>query len=67
MSPNPTNDYIVVSTSTQEGGYAIYNVSGMKVLSGIISNNNQIDVRNLVNGIYFFKTNNSNSIKFIKE
>ena len=65
--PNPTSDFILVSEFNRNEGYAIYNISGVKVQSGVILENNKIDVRNLANGMYFFKVDNSIAIKFIKE
>lgn len=64
--PNPTSDYILVSEFNTNEEYAIYTILGNEVLNTTIPQNNKIDVRNLVNGIYFLKINNSIPIKFIK-
>lgn len=65
--PNPTTDYISVSSLKQQEDYIVYNVLGMNVLRGTLSNNTKIDVSHLINGMYFLKIKNSNIIKFIKQ
>lgn len=40
---------------------------GQEVIKGSINNDEQIDIRNFTNGLYFLKLENGNSIKFIKE
>ena len=65
--PNPTSDYISISNLKLTESYLIVNQIGQKVKKGIISNNQQIDIRNFTNGLYFLKFENGNTIKFIKE
>ena len=68
--PNPTNGVItIVGTDyvcSQTTEFVITNITGQIVLQGTISSDNQqIDVRNLENGMYFIKIGNE-TIKIIK-
>ena len=65
--PNPSNDFIQLSSLSQIDNYVIYNTLGIQVSSGIISNNERIDIQNLTNGIYFLKLDNGSTLKFIKK
>ncbi|MFK7833046.1 MAG: T9SS type A sorting domain-containing protein [Winogradskyella sp.] len=67
LHPNPSSDFIQVSGLKTSETYSIYNVLGSKVSQGVITNNQNIDITALTNGVYFFKFNNGNTIKFIKE
>lgn len=65
--PNPTTDFIKVLGLTSKESYTLYNILGTEIKKGVISNNEQIDIRELTNGLYFLKFDNGNSIKFIKK
>lgn len=65
--PNPTTNFIKISGLKTYENYQIYNVLGVKVKNGIIWDDKQIDIRNLINGLYFLKLDNRNVIKFIKK
>ncbi len=65
--PNPSKDTIELSELTESKNYVIYNTLGKKVKNGIISNNEQIDIKDFTNGLYFLKFDNGTTIKFIKE
>jgi len=67
LYPNPSNDYIQISGFTGNEKYAIYNVLGAKIKNGNISNDEQIDIRDFTDGLYFLKFENGNTIKFLKE
>lgn len=67
ISPNPSLDFIQISGLTKTENYTIYNVLGAKINDGIVSDNNKVDIHNLINGIYFFKLENGNAVKFIKK
>ena len=67
LFPNPSDDYIQISGLTQRENYKIYNELGAKILVGRVVNNENIDVKNLRNGIYFLTIENGQTIKFIKE
>lgn len=69
ISPNPSSDYITISSLDKEQFYVIYNLLGQEVLSGNVSNElNTIDITNLYHGLYYLKLNTSSkAIKFIKK
>lgn len=65
--PNPSSKFIQVSGLIENENYRIYNILGTEIKSGIISNNVPIDIREFINGLYFFKFNNGNTMLFVKE
>lgn len=67
LYPNPSSELIQVSGLKGNENYKIYNILGAEIKNGTISNNEQIDIRNFTNGLYFLKFDNGNSIKFIKQ
>ncbi|AWG20839.1 hypothetical protein FFWV33_04415 [Flavobacterium faecale] len=64
--PNPSNDFIEIIGLNEIENYEIYNTLGQVVKSGIVLENNKIEIHNLTSGIYFLKFKNGNTIKFIK-
>ena len=53
--PNPTSSKITVNSNFINKEYKIYNSVGSIVLSGVILNNNfNINIENLIEGVYFF-------------
>ncbi|KGL59020.1 T9SS type A sorting domain-containing protein [Polaribacter sp. Hel1_85] len=67
LFPNPSSDFIQVSGLTATANYSIYNILGAEVRSGSVSENNKIEVANLINGLYFLKLESGNTIKFVKK
>nr|HMQ45342.1 T9SS type A sorting domain-containing protein [Mariniflexile sp.] len=65
--PNPSTNYISLSGLAESKNYVIYTMQGKEVARGTISNNNQIDVRFLSDGLYLLKLENLEMVKFIKE
>ncbi len=65
--PNPSSEFIKIANLKSKESYSIYNVLGAEIKNGIISNNEQIDIRNFTSGLYFLKFEDGNTIKFIKE
>jgi hypothetical protein len=66
MYPNPTNDFIKITRLTTEQHYIITNVLGENVQSGEVSQNENINVKNLQNGVYFVKLTNGATLKLLK-
>jgi hypothetical protein len=64
--PNPADDIINVFSAGEFGKVDIYNVSGQKVYSDKLMNNNSLNVGHLDSGIYLIKSDNKYS-KFIKK
>lgn len=67
LFPNPTNDFIQVSGLDNKEAYSIYNILGAEVKNGTIDNQQEIDIKNFTNGLYFLKFENGNTIKFNKK
>lgn len=66
--PNPASDFVYIKSKQKlhNSSYQIYNVVGSKVMDGIINDNQQIEIKNLVKGIYFLQIDNQYQIKLIK-
>ncbi|MPS74153.1 MAG: T9SS type A sorting domain-containing protein [Chryseobacterium sp.] len=67
--PNPTSDFITIDTKEKINSVEIYDSAGRK-LTAEFNSNNQIDVRKLINGVYYIRitTDKNNLIsKFIKK
>lgn len=67
ISPNPARTSIQVSELTTTTNYTIHTVLGTLLKSGNVSNNEEIDIRNLTNGIYFITFGNEYTLKFLKQ
>lgn len=68
LYPNPNNDIITIKgIKNNLTSIKIYDIKGKKIRSiKTDSISKTIDISDLRNGIYFFKINNSTSIKFLK-
>lgn len=67
LFPNPANEFVQVSGFEESKNYEIYNILGAKIINGLISNNEQIDIRNFTKGLYFLKFEDGITIKFLKK
>lgn len=67
LFPNPSSDFLQISRLAEAKNYIIYNFLGSRVNSRIISDGEKINIKNLTNGLYFFKLPNHNIIKFLKK
>lgn len=67
LYPNPSNKLITISGLKANDNFKIYSTIGLEVKSGNISNQNEIDIKDFTNGVYFLKFENGNTLKFIKE
>ncbi|WP_052172476.1 T9SS type A sorting domain-containing protein [Psychroserpens jangbogonensis] len=67
--PNPSRDYITIMMPNLETikKYSILNALGQEVIKGSIKSNEEIDIRNFMNGLYFMKFDDGNTLKFLKE
>lgn len=68
--PNPTSNVLTIKNiDSKIESISIFDLTG-KIIETVVYNTNTIDVRNLVNGIYFIQINTANGLyntKFIKE
>ena len=67
ISPNPATDFIQVSGLKATEKYAIYNILGAEIKSGTVSNTEEIDIRNLSNGLYFLKLGKEDILELVKK
>jgi hypothetical protein len=65
--PNPTTEYLTVQWENAINvPYAVYDMKGKRVMEGQFSDNSQIQVSGLANGLYFLKTATSETY-FLKK
>jgi hypothetical protein len=68
--PNPTSDFIKIQTyDSVSYSYSIYSITGKLYQSGTLTNNTQLDVKDLPKGIFLLKIYNyqkSKSFKIVK-
>jgi len=64
--PNPTKEYIQIPSIVIPLKYEIYDSSGLKILKGIYSKDEMIDIQNISNNLYFIKFEDGRTSKFIK-
>jgi hypothetical protein len=67
ISPNPANDILIVKTETLNKPITIFDTSGRVILDiTSTSEQNEIDVSALTNGMYFLQLNNKTLIFIIQ-
>lgn len=65
--PNPTTDYLTVKwDGAVNEPFAVFNMEGKRVKEGVLSDNSQVQVSELANGLYFMKTSKSETY-FLKK
>ena len=65
--PNPTTDRLTVKwEGANNVPFAVYNMEGKRVMEGSLSDNSQVEVSDLANGLYFLKTATSETY-FLKK
>ena len=64
--PNPATNYFKISSKDAKSTLNIYNSAGQLVLSKVYKKDEEINVSNLLPGIYFVKVNGS-TLKLIKK
>lgn len=65
--PNPSLDFIQILGLKVKENYRIYDTLGKEIKKGTISNQENIDIHNFTNGLYFLKFKNGNTLKFLKD
>ena len=65
--PNPTKNFVQVFGLEGTKHYRIYNILGIEVKNGTITDNKKISIQNLTNGLYFLSFEDRNTIKLIKK
>jgi hypothetical protein len=68
--PNPTTGIVNVQTTDTLLGYTIYDMSGKQIKQSLFAGNNQINLENASNGVYFIiittVEGNSGTVKVVK-
>lgn len=67
LLPNPSKDFISLSGLTETASFQIFSVAGKEISHGTITKGDQIDIKSLASGMYFFKVDNKKTIQFLKE
>lgn len=65
--PNPSHDVIKISGIEKPLQYSIYSALGVKILSGVISDEDYINIESLAQGIYHLRLDKSIAIKIVKK
>jgi hypothetical protein len=64
--PNPAKDILKIKGIEAATAYEIYSINGVRVLSGIIEKQQEIDISTFQKGVYILKLDGSETIKLIK-
>ncbi len=67
LFPNPATESIQITGLESKERYQIFNVLGEEIEAGEIANQEQLDISNLLHGLYFLKIENGTAINFLKE
>lgn len=65
--PNPTSNFIKVNHLKNLSNYSIFDIKGQQIMSGQISNNEELNISTLTAGLYFIQINKDETGKFIKK
>jgi len=64
--PNPSNDFIQISGITNSLNFRVHTILGTEILNGNIEKEGEINIQNLVKGIYVIHFENGIALKFVK-
>jgi len=64
--PNPSHDFIQITGLTSAQNFKVHNVLGAEILHGNIEKEGEINIQNLVKGIYVIHFENGTVLKFVK-
>lgn len=67
LYPNPANNFIQVKGITKPENVSVYTVLGVKVFDSVVSENEQLDIQGLNQGLYLLKFENGTALKFLKK
>ena len=65
--PNPSTDFITISSDFGVNEFVIRNMIGQSVLTGVSSKNVQINISHFPSGIYFITFNGNKVVRMIKQ
>lgn len=67
LYPNPANDIIRIEGLEGEHEISIYNAMGVRVMTTILENNQEIGIGDLPVGLYLVRIDDRHAMRFIKE
>jgi len=67
LYPNPSENILIIKGLNKNEFYTIYNILGEALIARSTSNSEEIDVKNLSNGLYFLKLDSGKTFQFIKK
>ena len=67
LYPNPANDIIRIDGLEGEHEITIYNTMGSLVMTALVSNDNEIGIGELPEGLYLIRIDNGHAMRFIKK
>ncbi len=67
LFPNPATESIQLTGLNSKAQYQIFDVLGVEIKTGLIANQEILDISNFSHGLYFLKVKNGGVIKFLKE
>jgi len=66
VHPNPSHDFIQITGLSSGQNFKIHNVLGNEILHGNIEKEGEINIQNLIKGIYVIHFENGTALKFVK-
>ncbi|MEM7086203.1 MAG: T9SS type A sorting domain-containing protein [Bacteroidota bacterium] len=67
VHPNPSSDFIEISGLTEPVNYKVYSVSGAVLETGVVAENENINVQSLSAGTYFLVLDGRETVKIVKK
>jgi hypothetical protein len=67
LSPNPATTHTHITSPVKIESYTINNTSGTQLQSGVLENNNNIDISQLPQGLYFLQLQLVNGQRVVKK
>lgn len=67
LIPNPSSNFIQILGLTSSKKYKIYNVLGVEVDEGILSEKEKLNINGFATGTYFLIFDNGNTFRFVKK
>ena len=67
LYPNPANDIIRIEGLEGEHEISIYNAMGVRVMTSVMDNGQEIGISDLPVGLYLIRIDGRHTMRFIKE
>lgn len=66
VTPNPTGDFVQILGLKSTEKFYVFDILGKEIKSGVISDNEKINLQDVTSGVYFLKVENNRTIKIIR-